>query len=50
MVTNLARLYDFCVYRLYSASSQLDIEGVVEVEQLLATLRGGWLGVRDAKA
>ncbi|MGL4604631.1 MAG: flagellar export chaperone FliS [Iodobacter sp.] len=50
VVTNLARLYDFCVYRLYSASSQLDVDGITEVEQLLGTLRGGWLGVRDARA
>lgn len=47
IVTDLARLYDYCVYRLYQASASLDVAGVDEVEKLLITLKGGWIGVRD---
>lgn len=47
VVSNLARLYDYCVYRLYHASANLDIAAIDEVEQLLITLKGGWCGVRD---
>lgn len=47
VVTDLARLYDYCVFRLYHASVQLDVAAVDEVIGLLGTLKGGWMGVRD---
>ena len=46
VVTNLARLYDYCAYRLYHASVNLDVAALDEVE-LLIKLKGGWIGVRD---
>ncbi|MGL6069775.1 flagellar export chaperone FliS [Craterilacuibacter sp.] len=47
VVTNLARLYDYCAYRLYDASVKLDAAAIDEVAGLLETLKGGWIGVRD---
>ncbi|MCS3804737.1 flagellar protein FliS [Chromobacterium alkanivorans] len=47
VVTNLARLYDYCAYRLYHASVNLDLAALDEAEQLLIKLKGGWIGVRD---
>ncbi|MCS2166895.1 flagellar export chaperone FliS [Scandinavium manionii] len=45
LVQNLARLYDHCVYRLYEASSELSIEKVDEVVQILRNLHEGWEGL-----
>ncbi|MCS2150669.1 flagellar export chaperone FliS [Scandinavium manionii] len=45
LVQNLARLYDHCVYRLYEASSELSIEKVEEVVQILRNLHEGWEGL-----
>lgn len=42
LAENLARLYDYCVYRLYEASHQLSCEGIDEVETILNELREGW--------
>jgi len=50
VVTNLARLYDYCAYRLYQASVDMDAAGLDEVASLLETIRGGWVGVRDKHA
>ncbi|GGY04633.1 flagellar export chaperone FliS [Paludibacterium paludis] len=48
VVTNLARLYDYCVWRLHDASLSLDTAILDEVCALLATLKGGWQGVGEA--
>ncbi|AVG17887.1 MULTISPECIES: flagellar export chaperone FliS [Chromobacteriaceae] len=50
VVTNLARLYDYCAHRLYQASVELDAVALDEAEKLLVTLKGGWIGVRDQHA
>ncbi|OWY39972.1 flagellar export chaperone FliS [Xenophilus sp. AP218F] len=50
VVTNLARLYDYCAYRLYHASVELDVAALDEADALLQQLKGGWLGVRDQHA
>ena len=50
VVANLARLYDYCAYRLHQASAELEVAGLDEVERLLLTLKGGWIGVRDQHA
>ncbi|EGY28941.1 flagellar biosynthetic protein FliS [Candidatus Regiella insecticola 5.15] len=42
VAANLARLYDYCVYRLYDASNQLSIELIVEVEGIITNLYNGW--------
>lgn len=47
VVTDLARLYDYCAFRLYQASVELDVAALDEVVGLLGTLKGGWMGVRD---
>lgn len=46
VVTDLARLYDYCIYRLYNGSVHLDTEAIDEVISLLSTLKGGWEGVQ----
>ena len=50
VVANLARLYDYCAWRLYRAGSELDVAMVDEVTGLLRTLRGGWQGVQAQDA
>ncbi|WP_024303384.1 flagellar export chaperone FliS [Pseudogulbenkiania sp. MAI-1] len=47
VVTDLARLYDYCAFRLYQASVELDVAALDEIIGLLGTLKGGWMGVRD---
>ena len=49
VVTGLARLYDYMIYRLTDVSVTLSLEGVDEVVGLLRELREGWEGVRDAR-
>lgn len=39
---NLARLYDYCVYRLYDASDKLSVAQIDEVENILTNIREGW--------
>ncbi|AKJ41401.1 flagellar export chaperone FliS [Pragia fontium] len=39
---NLARLYDYSVYRLYDASDKLSITQIEEVEAILANIHDGW--------
>jgi flagellar protein FliS len=39
---NLARLYDYCVYRLYDASDKLSVAQIEEVETILNNIREGW--------
>ena len=46
-VANLARIYDFCVTRLYGAGIKLDPTMVDEVIQVLTTIRQGWKGVQE---
>ncbi|WP_332674714.1 flagellar export chaperone FliS [Aromatoleum sp.] len=46
VVTNLARLYDYCADRLYKAGVDLDTGIVDEVVGLVTTLRHGWQGVQ----
>ncbi|AUH53554.1 flagellar export chaperone FliS [Chromobacterium sp. ATCC 53434] len=50
VVTNLARLYDYCAHKLYQASIELDAEALAEAESLIVKLKGGWVGVRDQHA
>lgn len=50
VVANLARLYDYCAWRLYRAGGELDPGMVDEVSGLLQTLRGGWAGVQTQDA
>lgn len=45
LALNLARLYDYCVYRLYDASEKLSIEMIEEVENILGNIREGWEGM-----
>jgi flagellar protein FliS len=47
VVANLARLYEYCAWRLYRSGSELDPAMVDEVIGLLQTLRSGWQGVQD---
>jgi flagellar protein FliS len=46
VVVNLARLYDYCVARLYRAGIDMDPAIIDEVVGLLTTIRQGWLGVQ----
>lgn len=50
VVANLARLYDYCAWRLYRAGGELEPAMVDEVMGLLRTLRGGWQGVQAQDA
>ncbi|BAN49937.1 flagellar export chaperone FliS [Metapseudomonas resinovorans] len=45
VVQGIARLYDYCIYRLSDVSVTLSLEGLDEVVHLLGTLREGWEGV-----
>ncbi|MDF3933847.1 flagellar export chaperone FliS [Pseudomonas citronellolis] len=49
VVQDLARLYDYCIYRLSDVSVSLSLEGLDEVTGLLGTLREGWAGVHSAR-
>lgn len=49
LVQGLARLYDYCIYRLADVSVSLSLEGLDEVVQLLGVLRDGWEGVNAAR-
>lgn len=49
VVQGLARLYDYCIYRLSDVSVSLSLEGLDEVVQLLHVLREGWEGVHAAQ-
>ncbi|UXJ55230.1 MULTISPECIES: flagellar export chaperone FliS [Pseudomonas] len=49
VVQDLARLYDYCIYRLSDVSVNLSLEGLDEVAGLLGTLREGWSGVHAAR-
>lgn len=46
VVVNLARLYDYCAGRLYTAGVKLDPACIDEVSTLLTTIKQGWLGVQ----
>lgn len=45
VVLNLARLYDYCVYRLYEASEAMSVSKIDEVLHILGNLREGWEGL-----
>lgn len=45
VVQGLARLYDYCIYRISDVSVTLSLEGLDEVTGLLGVLREGWEGV-----
>jgi flagellar protein FliS len=49
VVQGLARLYDYCIYRLSDVSVSLSLEGLDEVVSLLGVLREGWEGVSAAR-
>ncbi|MDD0842001.1 MULTISPECIES: flagellar export chaperone FliS [unclassified Pseudomonas] len=49
VVQGLARLYDYCIYRLSEVSVSLSLEGLDEVVNLLGVLREGWDGVSAAR-
>jgi flagellar protein FliS len=49
VVQGLARLYDYCIYRLSDVSVSLSLEGLDEVVKLLGVLREGWEGVSAAR-
>ncbi|OEC39384.1 flagellar export chaperone FliS [Pseudomonas sp. 1D4] len=49
LVEGLARLYDYCIYRLADVSVTLSLEGLDEVVCLLGVLREGWEGVNAAR-
>jgi len=48
-VQGLARLYEYCIYRLSDVSVTLSLDGLDEVVNLLGTLREGWEGVSAAR-
>ncbi|MCP1648646.1 flagellar export chaperone FliS [Pseudomonas sp. GD04087] len=48
-VQGLARLYDYCIYRISDVSISLDVAGIDEVVRLLGILREGWEGVSAAR-
>lgn len=49
VVQGLARLYEYCIYRLSDVSVSLSLEGLDEVTHLLGILREGWEGVNAAQ-
>ena len=49
VVQGLARLYDYCIYRLSDVSVTLSLEGLDEVVHLLGIIREGWEGVSAAR-
>lgn len=49
LVQDLARLYDYCIYRLSDISVTLSLEDLDEVVRLLQVLREGWEGVYAAR-
>ncbi|WP_160287011.1 flagellar export chaperone FliS [Pseudomonas knackmussii] len=49
VVQDLARLYDYCIYKLSEVSVSLSLDGLDEVVGLLGTLREGWAGVHAAR-
>jgi flagellar protein FliS len=50
VVANLARLYEYCAARLYTAGIKLDPAYVDEVSTLINTIKQGWLGVQARNA
>lgn len=45
LVQGLARLYDYCIYRISEVSVSLSLADLDEVVRLLGVLREGWEGV-----
>jgi len=46
-VTNLARIYDFCVNHLHAAGIKMDPSMVDEVVRILGTIRQGWTEIKE---
>ncbi|MGV7206810.1 flagellar export chaperone FliS [Oxalobacteraceae bacterium A2-2] len=46
VVGNLARLYEYCISRLYTAGINLDPAIIDEVCALMSTIKKGWLSVQ----
>lgn len=49
LVQGLARLYDYCIYKISDVSVSLSLTDLDEVVRLLGTLREGWEGVSAAR-
>ncbi|MBC9249836.1 flagellar export chaperone FliS [Pseudomonas alcaligenes] len=49
VVQGLARLYDYCIYRISEVSVSLSLADLDEVVRLLGVLREGWEGVSAAR-
>jgi len=49
LVQGLARLYDYCIYKISDVSVSLSLSDLDEVVRLLGTLREGWEGVSAAR-
>ncbi|MGV2290572.1 flagellar export chaperone FliS [Trinickia sp. YCB016] len=47
-VTNLARLYDYCAWRLNEAGIALDVEPLDEVVRLMTQIDDAWAGAEAA--
>ncbi|WP_280954805.1 flagellar protein FliS [Paludibacterium denitrificans] len=41
-------MYEYCARRLNEAGLKLDVSLIDEVTRLMATIRGGWLGMQAA--
>lgn len=48
VVANLARLYEYCAWRLYKAGLELSVAMVDEVVGLLGSIRTSWQSVQVA--
>ncbi|PTQ70079.1 flagellar export chaperone FliS [Pseudomonas sp. GV071] len=49
LVQGLARLYDYCIYKVSDVSVSLSLADLDEVVRLLGTLREGWEGVSASR-
>lgn len=49
LVQGLARLYDYCIYKVSDVSVSLSLTDLDEVVRLLGTLREGWEGVSASR-
>ena len=47
LANTFRKIYDYCVYRLYDASSKLSVELIDEVETVLQPLYFAWQDIRE---